>query len=375
VSSARKTAPRLQRLRGIVALTLLRERAMRLSRLGGVCLVGVLPTLPAFAATVYVSSYGVDADGCGVKASPCRSISRALLAADPGDEVLVGPGYYGDLDRDGVLGETGEEPSHAADPVPCTCMIRVQEDVTVRSRDGAAATVIDGSAVEDAVQVEAPGAAFGVRSGGFLVTGDAVNGIVGIRLTAEAVGASAAGNVAIDNRVGIYSFADRALIEDNRAIGGERGVAATGNAAVLRGNSAYGSDAGYELFGVGHLFEDNVAIANDTGIYVPGEDNRIEGCSAIGNSRQGILVVSSGNSVAGCNVFGNGTLDGLTAAEVNCGVASSSGGELVAEQVFWGSATGPGDEPADRSCASGASTIVTAPFAAKPYRVRLRPIR
>ena len=41
----------------------------------------------------------------------------ALIAADAGDEVLVGPGYYGDLDRDGVLGEEGEELGHSMDPV------------------------------------------------------------------------------------------------------------------------------------------------------------------------------------------------------------------------------------------------------------------
>ena len=352
---------------------------MPVSRLGVFCLAALLAGTPAAAATVYVSNSGVDANGCGTKPAPCRSIRRGLLAADPGDEILVGPGYYGDLDRDGVLGGDGEEPNHSLDAEPCACMVRVQEAVTIRSRDGAAATVIeavmDPLQVQDAVQIEAPGAAFGVRSGGFLVTGVPVDGIAGIRLTPAAVGASVAGNVALGNRVGIYSFANGARIEDNRAIGGQRGIAATGSGAILRGNSAYDSEAGYELFGDGHLFSGNVAVANETGIYVPGTNNRIEGCSAIGNSGQGILVVGTGNSVERCNVFGNGTDSGLPALNANCGVSNSSGAALLAERVFWGSAAGPGDEPADRACGGGASVVSATPFATKPYPVRLRPIR
>jgi len=351
---------------------------MPLRRVGLCCLGALLAGAPAAAETVYVSNYGADAPGCGTKAAPCRSIGVALLAADPGDQVLVGPGYYGDLDRNGVLGEEGEELDHSVDPAPCSCMIRVQEGVTVRSRDGAAATVIepiDSVLVEDAVQVEAPGARFGVPSGGFLVKGAPTNGIAGIRLAAGAVGASVAGNVAIGNRVGIYSFADGARIEDNRAIGGERGIAATGNGVLLRGNSAYDSQAGYELFGDGHLFSGNVAVANEIGVYVPGSNNRIEACSAIGNDGGGILVVGTGNSVERCNAYGNGTREGLAADSVNCGVTNSSGAALLAEGVFWGSAAGPGDEPADRACGGGAGVVSATPFATKPYPVRLRPLR
>lgn len=351
------------------------ERAIPLRRVGLFCLGALLVGAPAAAGTVYVSNSGADADGCGTKPAPCRSISRALLAADPGDEVLVGPGYYGDLDRDEVLGEEGEEPGHFMDPDPCPCMIRVQEAVTIRSRDGAAATVIDGVQVQDAVQIEAPGAVFGVRNGGFLVTGVPIDGIAGIRLTAEAVGASVAGNVVFGNPVGIYSFADGARIEDNRAIGGARGIAATGNGVILRGNSAYDNEAGYELFGDGHLFSGNVAVANGIGIYVPGTNNRIEACSAIGNDGGGILVVGTGNSIERCNAYGNGTRDGLSAQAVNCGVTNSSGAALLAERVFWGSAAGPGDEPADRACGGGASVVSATPFAPKPYPVRLLPIR
>ena len=44
-----------------------------------------------------------------VRTAPCRSISRGIANAADGDTIVVGPGRYGDLDRDGTLSEPNEE--------------------------------------------------------------------------------------------------------------------------------------------------------------------------------------------------------------------------------------------------------------------------
>ncbi len=77
----------------------------------------------------------------------CRSISEAIQNSAAGDEIVVGPGRYGDLNGNGVLGEAGEEIPAAG----CACMIAMNKPVVVRSSHGAAATLIDGRTV-DAIQ-------------------------------------------------------------------------------------------------------------------------------------------------------------------------------------------------------------------------------
>lgn len=46
-----------------------------------------------------VTNIGVDESTCGTNASPCRSISQAIVNASAGDAIHVGPGRYGDLDE------------------------------------------------------------------------------------------------------------------------------------------------------------------------------------------------------------------------------------------------------------------------------------
>src|SRR5262245_50739598 len=91
----------------------------------------------AGAATVHVANNGVDTGTCGAFASPCRSITQAMSRAAAGDTVLVRPGLYGDLNRDGVLGGAGEESG-----VPGA--VTIIKSLRIVSTDGASATVIDG---------------------------------------------------------------------------------------------------------------------------------------------------------------------------------------------------------------------------------------
>ena len=105
----------------------------------------LIATIPALArgATRYVADTGTDGPACGLDAATaCRSITQAIALAAPGETILVGPGRYGDLNRNGVLGDiAGEETgSHA-----CGCVLSINKTVIVISSAGTAVTTIDGS--------------------------------------------------------------------------------------------------------------------------------------------------------------------------------------------------------------------------------------
>jgi hypothetical protein len=85
-----------------------------------------------------VADNAVDQPGCRSKASPCRSISQAIANAMPGDEIVVGPGAYGDLNGDGSLSLPGEENGAPG----CACMLASNKAVSLTSSDGAAAAPI-----------------------------------------------------------------------------------------------------------------------------------------------------------------------------------------------------------------------------------------
>src|SRR5262247_2574920 len=62
-----------------------------------------------------VANNGIDSTTCGSSGAPCRSISQAIAHASEGDTVVVGPGRYGDLNGNRILGEVGEEPRGRCD--------------------------------------------------------------------------------------------------------------------------------------------------------------------------------------------------------------------------------------------------------------------
>ena len=103
----------------------------------------------AHAATRYVADTGTDGASCGINlATACRSISQAVELANPGDTILVGPGRYGDLNRNGVLGEPGEELGYLTPPASCSCVLPIEKQVIILSSGGAAVTIIDGRSVD-----------------------------------------------------------------------------------------------------------------------------------------------------------------------------------------------------------------------------------
>src|SRR5262245_66539331 len=93
---------------------------------------------PAWAETVYVANNGIDSLSCGGSTTPCRSITTAIANAQAGDRVVVGPGYYGDLNKNGILegNYTGEEGC----VVYCAYMIVVDKPIILESSGGADTT-------------------------------------------------------------------------------------------------------------------------------------------------------------------------------------------------------------------------------------------
>jgi len=62
--------------------------------------------LPVQAATRYAANNGLDSNPC-TKTAPCRSITKTMSVAAEGNTIIVGPGLYGDLNRDGIVGNAG----------------------------------------------------------------------------------------------------------------------------------------------------------------------------------------------------------------------------------------------------------------------------
>ena len=127
------------------------------------------------AAVFNVANNGVDSTACGTAQSPCRSISQAITNAAAGDEILVGPGRYGDLNGNGAMAEPGEETGVSG----CSCMIAVNKAVIIRSTHGALATLLDSRTlfVNQNVLISADGAEFGRPGQGFTITPTMANAL------------------------------------------------------------------------------------------------------------------------------------------------------------------------------------------------------
>src|SRR5262245_28947258 len=110
---------------------------------------------PAAARTLNVAMNGEDGMDCGDDREPCRTITVAIANAVPGDTVEVGPGLYGDLNRDNDMNDLDEEGAFGL--ASCNCAVDVNKRVTLRSRDGADVTVIDAGPAQRSVRINANG--------------------------------------------------------------------------------------------------------------------------------------------------------------------------------------------------------------------------
>ena len=333
--------------------------------------VALLFTVPshADAATRYVADTGTDGASCGITlASACRSITQAVELANPDDTILVGPGRYGDLNRNGTLGEPGEELGYLTPPASCSCVLRIEKRVIIISSGGAAATMIDGRSV-DVIQnvfLTTVGGEFGRPGKGFTVTGPKVTSGHGIVLDAGDVWLVRGNHVIYtasgdSTGKGISTVNNATIrIEGNQVLGWSIGIQGRGAATVSK-NQVWLNGEGIDA--AGGSVVGNVATANGNGIHVNGS-TKVTSNAVYANQVSGIFVFSPFSGViTKNNMFANASFD-------NCGLINNGVIGLKATNNYWGAPTGSGAPPANDVCNFSMGTTTTSPFATKPFLVK-----
>jgi parallel beta-helix repeat protein len=327
----------------------------------------------------------VDSPTCGSKTAPCRSISQAIANAGDKDQIVVGPGRYGDLNGDGDFRDPGEEAAEL--DFGCFCMIKVNKPVAIKSSNGALATVLDDAVpdtngfVTSVVSITASGVVFSKPKRGFTLT---------------------SGRGPLPNGLFIAESTNRVKVEGNvvRTGRGTGFFVPSGNAHVFRNNLAISNFVGFTFFGGGgHLLKDNVAVANSTGFYLQqssgnvlkgnvangnrdegfrfflaGSGNVLENSAALGNQGFGIRLDAGGvATIRRNNIYGNNdTFEPFTGL-TNCGLYNESGNAIDATHNFWGATSGPGPDPADAACNAGIGSGTTVePVARKECKIRTK---
>ncbi len=401
---------------------------------GAVGAMLLAPAAVATGTTWWVANQGLDSASCGIRAKPCRSISAAIEKASAGDVIEVGAGLYGDLNGDGEFTAPGEE-HYMTEPNGDACIICVDKAIKILSLHGADDTIIDAGnsrrtdpnspvgRVDNVVSITSSGVTLGTDGGGFTITGSARNG-VHVEPPASSgmiIGNTAQGNPTAGFSLQIVSARESApagnfTLRDNfslhNAVGFDvdRGeTLGAGETAYLSGNTAAENrDFGFSLLGTNFHTQmiGNVASHNGAGILLGGMDFQIRGNSLIGNIGPGILVggisfpttlaritdnTIVGNTGPGIylvegvtdiviknnNIYGNmsaPSTDGRAANAVNCGILNIDlPGPLDATNNYWGSATGPGSDPADnagKGCDFENGKTIVKPFATTLFAIR-----
>jgi len=324
-------------------------------------------------ATLRVAGNGTDSSACGQGQQPCRSIGRAIANAASGDEIVIGPGRYGDLNDNGIFGETGEEAAEAG--FGCFCMIRIDKALTLRSRDGAFTAILDAAGAAMAViRVLADDVLIGGSGTGLTLTGSGsgISGLVVVNASGVTISDLVLTGNGLDG-IDIFGGTGNAL-RRNLAMGnGQAGFAVLGGSShVLHENVSNLNSVGYWFNGgSGHELRGNLAIANHLqGLLLGDAGVVVDGNAVIGNHRTGIHVLGSVPVVRHNNIYANH--DSTAGSINNCGLTNHSGGTLDATENFWGAAAGPGPNPADAVCNSAGSVTISDPVAPAEFRVRVR---
>ena len=234
------------------------------------------------AKTLTVANNGTDSPSCGGSGVPCRSISQAILNASNGDNVVVGPGEYGNR-------EFG--------PATGCCAIVIDKEVSITARDGATATVIN---VRDTgrwpVIITASNALFGGKNKGFMVVADTNPPFSGIFVKEGTSAVTVQGNTFVGFGRGIDVAGDNGIIANNVVTENGEGLDIHGNNNTAIENIANGNPGvgGIVVGGNGHVISRNICNANTfTGIRVTtGSGHQITDNSVIGNGNEGILLES-----------------------------------------------------------------------------------
>jgi hypothetical protein len=249
-----------------------------------VALAGSLGTASGVSAlpSRWVQNYGVDVPGCGTQAFPCRSITHAIAAASPGATIWVGPGRYGDLNRNGQFDAGDEGPPRHAEFGFVSAWVAIDKSVSVLSTHGAEVTQIDigaglpspdGNAVpQQSVGLFSNDLVFGDVGHGFRVkggTGTAIGGI-GTDAEIELSNVRISGNIVEGGGIGI-SLSQFVEISDNQVLDAETGIyvsletrvlsLGTGPVTIVR-NTLRGNRFGAFLYGKGITFSGNIVDGN-----------------------------------------------------------------------------------------------------------------
>ena len=373
----------------------------------GLAMLGIASQAFSHDKTLYVRNQGVDSASCGDAQNACRSIGQAINNASSGDVIFVGPGRYGDLNGDNAFAGPGEErlQRNATD----SCVICIRKSIQLYSLFGAEVTIVEGPLIIEGpvavLEIFASGVSVGNKGHGFTFRGGdralvANDGLDYVRVV---------GNIASRNGYAGFSFVSPGrflLVSDNVSINvGGRGFlvyGGTDGASIFR-NVADGSGyAGFQVAGSNlHQVVDNVAsnnfigfeieqrtlvknnsaISNRVGIHLSGVDegNQIVGNTIVGNDETGIEIISASSrtEIKRNNIYGNGVAGINTAAghAVGCGIVDYSGPIVVsAANNYWGAASGPGVDPADKAgpgsgCDLAGSRTQVQPFAKTAFPV------
>jgi hypothetical protein len=157
-------------------------------------------------------------------------------------------------------------------------------------------------------------------------------------------------------------------------------VANTGSGFVLGGDGQRGDgnvatgNAGFGFIATNYsaaTLAGNVAVGNLQGVFAGGGDQlTVSGLAAIGNLEGGVHNQgTTAMTLTASNLVGNGS-KGL-GANLNCGTLNENE-SFVASNVFWGAATGPGDDPADDVCELGNVVTTVESNAVKPFKVKTK---
>jgi hypothetical protein len=308
-----------------------------------------------------VGNEGADSPTCGELDHKCRSISQAIRNSADGDTIFVEVGVYGDLNRNGILGESGEETGGKIDGVAlCFCLILVDKRVTIISEQGALATTIDASSTDLTAVSLIVTASVGAEGQGFTVLpGRGRDGIAGLRESAyisgnHVVGANGSYFDSYSDwpRYGIV--AEQGEIFKNVVSGAITGI-------DLRFGLVFGNVVTRNYTGVftgsANVLH-NIITDNSSGLVLIAGLTTVTGNDIVRNGSFGITVRDSGRVpaphfsvvISDNNIIGNGYVDPAT----RCGLINDSRQFVWAADNYWG-ALGESDRVCNRD---GSSTAI-----------------
>ena len=321
--------------------------------------------------TLRVSPNGEDSQTCGDSLSQaCRSISQAVANALDGDRILVAPGRYGDLNRNGLLGEEGEEFGLDA----CRCMIYVDKRIQLVSERGADGTRIEGINERDGFGISGIGIAasrirFGGRGNGFTVVG----AYRGIHVFEGANNVSVIGNRVSQCSHGIWNEGFRTVIAYNHADFNFVGVEAVSGAPFVHHNTAANNDGlGIDL-GPGAIAEDNIVIGNGwEGVRIAGAKRVVR--NHIADNRAGLtlsnIAINFRQTIERNNIVGNDLIENVESPGSfpspgsGCGVVNFHVVGAEMRNNYWGSL-----QRINVPCNLGAGTVLVDPVSEHPFDI------